>query len=166
MIYCTYTHTYTHARTHAHTHARTHTHTEKQLQTNIFPYMKMLTSCSQPLTGLVYNFVSYSLLMNIGWRNSVIIHELSFVSILHDTSYSLFLVACWDNARRDVAFMSLGVITESVTSSLVSNFSVDRIMPRQITHFSHVLITEVMHRSNKKVLLINILYLHIFTYIW
>lgn len=64
-------------------------------------------------------------------------HILSFVSILHAVSYSLFPVACWDNMWRDVAFMSLGVIAESVTSSLASNFSADSITPRQIMCFSY-----------------------------
>lgn len=75
-------------------------------------------------------------------------HTLSFASILHATSYSLFPVACWDNARRDVAFMSLGVIAESVTSSLASNFSADGITPRQIMHFSYAHYRD--HRSIEK----------------
>jgi len=118
---------------------------------NIYFYtrsMKVIVSCSQLLSWFAYNFVSCLLLMNMGGGTVLLFmsHTLSFVSILHATSYSLFPVACWDNARRDVAFMSLGVIAESVTSSLASNFSADDITPRQICTFRSLR----DHRSIKK----------------
>lgn len=90
------------------------------------------------------------LLTNIGEGTVLLFmsHILSFVSIFHITSYSLFPVACWDNARHDVVFMSLGVIAESVTSSLASNFSADGITPRQIMHLSYAHYRD--HRSIEK----------------
>lgn len=52
-------------------------------------------------------------------KNDVIIHEPHSLLGVHPScaiSYSLFPVACQDNARRDVAFMSVRVIAESVIS--------------------------------------------------
>lgn len=91
--------------------------------------MKAIVSCSRLPTWFARNFVSRLLSTNIEEGTALLFmsHIFPFVSIFHATSYSLFLAACWDNARRDVAFMSLGVIAESVTSSLASNFSADDI---------------------------------------